>query len=339
MNDANGTGIGGLANSAGSGAWSGDLPNVVTASGNLRFTQGDNNYRNSSLTNPNVTSGLYELTFKYSAVTLAGGDSTGATVGFGLRDEGVGSDLFLVRILRQNNKLLLQTRIGMTNTTIHDFGGGVSALPDTVGIRAVVDLDSDLMDLYYEIGTGGETRVADIAIADGEMDQVRMVGVLNAVDFGATDFVNIDYVSLRSLNWISADGLYDEWTAGYPGLGSATNLTDNPDGDGLDNLAEYALGGDPANGADVGYVPSNTMLEAGGTHYFEYVYAKRNDAADRGLIYSLEQSTNLVSNVWTNGNVEVVGTRVLDAQFDSITNRVPSIGAEQGFIRLRIEYK
>ncbi|MCK4565581.1 MAG: endo-1,4-beta-xylanase, partial [Verrucomicrobia bacterium] len=339
MNDADGTGIGGLVNSAGSGAWSGDLPNVVTASGNLRFTQGDNNYRNSSLTEANVVSGLYELAFKYSAVTMAGGDATGATVGFGLRDEGAGSDLFLVRILRQNNKLLLQTRIGTTNTTIHDFGGGVSSLPDTVGIRAVVDLDTDLMDLYYEIGTGGETLVADIAITDGEMDQVRMVGVLNAVDFGATDFVDIDYVSLRSLNWISADGLYDEWVALYPGIGSSTNLTDNPDGDPLSNLAEYALGGDPANGSDVGYVPANTMLELGGTNYFEYVYAKRNDAADRGLIYSLELTDDLLSDSWTNGNVEVVGTGTLDTEFDSVTNRVPTVGEDQGFIRLWIEYQ
>ena len=74
MNDADGAGIGGLVNSAGSGAWSGDLPNVVTTNGNLRFTQGSDNDRNSSLTNPDVTTGLYELDFKYAAVTMAGGD-------------------------------------------------------------------------------------------------------------------------------------------------------------------------------------------------------------------------------------------------------------------------
>jgi hypothetical protein len=337
MNDAADTPLNSLANSAGTALWNIDRPNIVsTGAGDLRFTQGDNLYSGATLTATNVTSGLYELGVKYSAATLAGGDATGATVGFGMRDD-AGFDLFLVRILRQNGTLLLQTRIGTSNITYHDFGA--TLLPDTLTIRAVADLDADRMDLYYAVGSDPETRVADIAITDGEMDQLRLAAVLNAVDFGATDFIDIDYVTLRSLNWISADGLYDEWTALYPALGSFTNLTDNPDGDGLDNLAEYALGGDPANGADAGYAPDFQTLETGGTNYFEYVYARRTDAADRGLVYALERSTNLVSNVWTNGNVDVVGTGVLDPQFDSVTNRVPVEGEDQGFIRLRIEYQ
>jgi len=335
MDDADGTQIEGLFNSHGIGAWSGSLANVATADGKLRFTQGSNNYRNSSLTKPNVVSGKYELDFKYAAATMAGGDATGAAVGFGLRDEGANADLFLVRVLRQNGSLLLQTRIGSSNTTYHNFNA--TSLPDTLTIRAVVDLDTDLMDLYYAIGSAPETLVAGIAIADGEMDQVRMVGVLNSTDFGATDFVDIDYVSLRNLNWTSASGLYDEWTDRHPTLGTSTNRMDNPDGDALANLAEYAMGGDPANAADVGYVPDFQTLEIGGTNWFEYVYARRNDAASRGLAYSLELSTNLVSNAWTPGLAEEVGTGVLDAEFDSVTNRVPASGVGQGFIRLQIE--
>ena len=335
MGDPGGTQIEGLFNTYGTGVWSGSLPNVATASGKLRFTQGSNSYRNSSLTKPNVVSGKYELDFKYAAATMAGGDATGAAVGFGLRDEGANADLFLVRVLRQNGVLRLQTRIGNSNATYHDFGS--TSLPDTLTIRAVVDLDADLMDLYYAIGAAPETLVADIAITDGEMDQVRMVGVVNATDFGATDFVDIDYVSLRSLNWISAAGLYDEWTARYPAIGTSTNRMDNPDGDVLANLAEYAMGGDPANIADRGHVPDLQTLEIGGTNWFEYVYARRNDAASRGLAYSLEFSTNLVSDVWTNGSVEEIGSGVLDAQFDFVTNRVPASGAGQGFIRLRVE--
>jgi hypothetical protein len=68
-------------------------------------------------------------------------------------------------------------------------------------------------------------------------------------------------------------------------------------------------GGDPADGADTGHVPEFQPLEAGGTNYFEYVYARCNDAAERGL----------------------------DAEFDSVTNRVPVAGTQE-FIRLRIGY-
>ena len=77
-------------------------------------------------------------------------------------------------------------------------------------------------------------------------------------------------------------------------------------------------------------------MNADGTNYLEYVYAQRNDAAVRGLTYSVECSTNLVSNAWTNGNIEVVGVGILDAEFNSVTNRVPAT-ENQGFIRLRIE--
>ena len=104
MNDANGTQIQGLTNSAGSGSWSGGQAHVTTLDGNLRFTQGGNTFRNSTLTTGNITSGLYELEVKWDAATIEGGDASGANVGFGFRDvEGV-FDLFLVRIQRQNGE-------------------------------------------------------------------------------------------------------------------------------------------------------------------------------------------------------------------------------------------
>jgi hypothetical protein len=194
MNEADGTQIPGLANAAGTGAWSGGQDHVATLGGNLRFTQGANTFRNSTLSTQNVSSGLYELRFRYEAATIEGGDATGANCGFGFRDIEGGFDLFLIRLQRQNGELRLQTRIGGNNSNIYDFDA--TSLPDSLAIRAEVDLDSNLMDLYYEIGTGGETLVEDISIQDGELDGIRMVGTLNDTDFGATDFVDVDYVTL-----------------------------------------------------------------------------------------------------------------------------------------------
>ncbi len=142
----------------------------------------------------------------------------------------------------------------------------------------------------------------------------------------------------ESVSTLTPESLYSDWTALYPTLGSATNHLDNPDDDALNNLGEYALGGNLTNGADIGYVPEAVVTADGGTNYFEYIYAKRNDSGARGLIYSLELTTNLVSNVWTNGTVDVVGIGTLDAEFDSVTNRVPTV-AGQEFIRLRIEFQ
>ena len=205
MNDASGTQIPALMNSAGPGAWSGGQAHVATTNGNLRLTQGANAFRNASLPTMNVTSGIYEFNFKYSAAPIAGGDATGANAGFGLRDEGASADLFMIRLQRQGGELRLQTRIGTTNIDIYDFNA--TSLPDTLSVRAVVDLDADRMDLYYAIGTGSETLVADIEINDGEMDQIRLSANLSETDFGASDFVEVDFLTLTQISEPATLGL------------------------------------------------------------------------------------------------------------------------------------
>jgi hypothetical protein len=129
---------------------------------------------------------------------------------------------------------------------------------------------------------------------------------------------------------------YDSWAATNSLTGADAAMDADPDGDGLNNLGEYALGGNPTNAAETGYSPDCQVLEISSSNYFEYVYAKRNDASERGLTYSLETSTNLVSNVWTNGSSTVVGTGPLDAEFDTVTNHV-LVSDDEMFIRLNIQ--
>jgi len=131
---------------------------------------------------------------------------------------------------------------------------------------------------------------------------------------------------------------YDYWLRDYPTLGNATNMADNPDGDAVNNLAEYALGGNPDDSLSQGYLPDALLQETGGSNYVAYIYARRKDYTERGLNYSVEWSTNLVSGTWSNVSPAVVGTGSLDAEFDAVTNRVPTTGEYQGFIHLRIEY-
>lgn len=105
---------------------------------------------------------------------------------------------------------------------------------------------------------------------------------------------------------------------------------DDYDGDGLANLAEYALGGDPTDGLDLGSVPA--FAPSGDA--FRYVHARRNDDSD--LVYTVETSTNLVSGLWTNAGYAVAGIRTGTGGFDHVTNTVPADAAET-FIRLRVE--
>jgi len=107
-------------------------------------------------------------------------------------------------------------------------------------------------------------------------------------------------------------------------------LTNDYDSDGLANLAEYALGGNPTNGMDVGAVPA--LVRSDGT--LQYVHARRNDDSD--LVYTVETSTNLVSGVWTNTGYTVDGSSSGGATLDYVTNSVPAMENEM-FMRLEIE--
>ncbi len=157
---------------------------------------------------------------------------------------------------------------------------------------------------------------------------------VNGTNFPAT--LNLAEDMSLVIYTASPHELYSDWTTNYPALGGATNLTDNPDGDPLNNLCEYALGCDPtihASDPRLFFQP----LEKDGTHYFEYVYSRRNDAAARGLNYQLQQTTNLMTGTWETNGFEWVGSGTLNDEFDSVTNRISMGIKPQQFIRLRVE--
>jgi hypothetical protein len=111
----------------------------------------------------------------------------------------------------------------------------------------------------------------------------------------------------------------------------------NPDSDALNNLGEYALGGNPTNGADIGYLPRSGTLAEGGTNFFEVVHARRK-GAEAELAYLLESTFNLTSNDWNVAEyteLPMVGS--LDDDFEAVTNRINTAGKTNEYIRLKIE--
>jgi hypothetical protein len=135
-----------------------------------------------------------------------------------------------------------------------------------------------------------------------------------------------------------SEAIYGDWVDQYPTLGSATNLLDDPDGDGVCNLQEYAVGGDPANGADQGTAVSSALEQKNGVVWFEFVYPRRKDFRNRGLDYSFEEAFDLTSNSWSDATETITGVSDLDTEFDWVSNRVSvSTSSNQDFIRLRIK--
>ncbi len=129
---------------------------------------------------------------------------------------------------------------------------------------------------------------------------------------------------------------YADWAAEH-GLDGADALSTNDyDGDGLGNLYEYGLGGDPTNPASLGILPTFGRIDEAGTNGLRYVYPRRSDPAS-GIAYHLELTTNLVSGAWTNAGYETVGTGVINSEFEAVTNQIPTAVEDEQYIRLIIE--
>lgn len=128
---------------------------------------------------------------------------------------------------------------------------------------------------------------------------------------------------------------YGEWSTRYLLKGGAGG---DDDSDGLINLYEYGLGGDPTNPADRGMAPEYEMTNEGDGAWFDYSYPARSDP-DSGLLYSLEMTKDLVKPSWTNSGIAVIGTNVFSDEFNIISNRISLLDATHQFIRLVIKQR
>jgi hypothetical protein len=128
---------------------------------------------------------------------------------------------------------------------------------------------------------------------------------------------------------------YEAWSSFYALVEGAAG---DDDLDGLANLYEYGLGGDPTDPQDQGHSPESGIVSDGGTNWFVYTYPKLSDA-NSGLSYSIELTDDLVDGIWTNIGYEVpgTGTDAFASGFDAVTNRVSTQDDPAQFIRLIIQ--
>jgi len=124
---------------------------------------------------------------------------------------------------------------------------------------------------------------------------------------------------------------FSEWAAGYGLSGSDADEDADPDSDGLNNLYEYGLGGDPTDSADQGTSPTYRKLSA----EMRYIYPARTD--DSKIKYYLEINNDLVYGTWTNLGYTATSGPSGTPNWDSVTNSIPADIAEK-YIRLIIEH-
>ncbi len=118
---------------------------------------------------------------------------------------------------------------------------------------------------------------------------------------------------------------YVAWVDGYDV--DAPGYYADPDNDNVPNFAEYGLGGAPDAVDAAAIMPTFENMH--------YVYRRRTDAATRGLTYTLEECTNLISNDWNTVTDPPSGIAPLETGFEAVTNQIPTTETNL-FIRLRI---
>ena len=119
---------------------------------------------------------------------------------------------------------------------------------------------------------------------------------------------------------------YTTWRAGfYPeAIGSMTN---DFDGDGVVNLAEYAFAGDPTNQNVVGEA---VHVELAGDR-LQITHPQRT--TDPNLVYSIETTTNLSTAAWHEVESIESSTNVTGSVFNQVTNSIPTV-LNQGFFKI-----
>ncbi len=122
---------------------------------------------------------------------------------------------------------------------------------------------------------------------------------------------------------------WDTFVAGYGLSGIATN---DFDGDGVSDLEEFALGGNPTNSGLTGEAPYLVYHADNNVSFYHWKLTNQN----AGISYITEWSTNLVSGVWTNLWNFQTNTPAANPDYENARNRVWGGDKPELFFRLKV---
>ncbi|VGO13288.1 Amylopullulanase [Pontiella desulfatans] len=250
----------------------------------------------------------------FQPLTWSGGDLTntfeGTTGLFNSSDDGTGvQDVSGSLAINPGEAILIQfdlsgfTNAAGTSLVIKEVTGGAGTL-----YRRNFDVATGVSGAGEAVLTGGEEGA--IVVEDGDT-----FAWMNADRLGT---LTIDIVEILS---------------GYNAFADQYGLNEGPEGDddddGVSNLGEYAINGNPTNAADRG----QTSLSQDGTT-FTYVYA--SNSVDSALVYRLIDTTSLTVGPFGTNNNTVTGTGPVVDDYAPVTNTY-SIVDDTLFINLEVE--
>ena len=199
----------------------------------------------------------------------------------------------------------------------------------------IADDESDAAALIVSGTSSDQTLVPDGNIAFSGSGASRVVTVTPAANESGIAVITLTVsdgvLSAEEQFTLTVDPTYDSWIAHEQSIGGDTGFSADPDGDGVVNLLEYALGGS-AGTSDVGQLPTTQLAVQGDAYHLELHVSRNSAAHDVDLI--VEVSDDLGG--WHSGPEHVT---VVEETPDTLIVRdntpVDSSGGRR-FIRLRV---
>jgi hypothetical protein len=125
------------------------------------------------------------------------------------------------------------------------------------------------------------------AFATRNFDTITGIGIVIDIDSGSGTRYWLSLLEFEAFAETPAD--YASWIAGFPEVGLQTGPEDDPDKDGLGNLLEFVLGGNPGN-PDRGIQPQLGLDPVAGGRQTRLTFTPVHTA---GIQFSLESGTSL----------------------------------------------
>lgn len=205
----------------------------------------------------------------------------------------------------------------LADTLFSDCPIAAATAPPTMDQTKLVKITSvaRIPTLTYSVTANTQPEVAAASIVDGQLHLVGLSGGHTTLTLSATD---LDNLTATQTVEVDINDTYSAWATRSAFPGGHNGEEQNPDGDSLTNLLEYALLGDPAV-ASQGPLP--TLGKTGiapAAQFMTLTFAVRK--ATTGLSYIVEANNQLSgawTEVWNSANDPVFG----HAQVLSFTNQ------------------
>lgn len=173
---------------------------------------------------------------------------------------------------------------------------------------------------------------ASVPAADYTGDYFGFATRARSRDYGSGGSKSAPFVmDFQNFSVVAVDNSYgfQRW-AEEKGIGLNAGAMNDYDGDGINNIYEFGLDGDPTDAKDKGTMPWLTRIGQA----YAYTYPKRSDTDT--LTYTVETSTDLSSTNWSPTGYTVAGKEVTGDTLDFVTVFL-NLDADRVFVRLKIE--